>query len=195
MKTAIDTKKQILDEAEKLFGHYGFSKTTMADIAKECDMSPANLYRFYDGKDEIIAEITRNVFDEINKKIRDVLHRPGLSASERLETFIVEEMRLVDMICSCNEKIDEAIKYLQKKKPDLFNQQTDVKRSMIAEILAEGNRRSEFEIDDIIGTSDLIMKSTFLCKCQWIDRWPSIDEIEQATRKIVKLIVRGFRGE
>lgn len=193
METAIDTKKQILDEAETLFGHYGFSKTTMADIAKECDMSPANLYRFYDGKDEIIAEITRNVFDEINKKIRDVLHRPGLSASERLETFIVEELRLVDMICSCNEKIDEAIKYLQKKKPDLFNQQTDVKRSMIAEILAEGNRRGEFEIDDIIGTSDLIMKSTFLCKCQWIDRCPPIDEIEQAARKIVKLIVRGLR--
>jgi AcrR family transcriptional regulator len=193
METAIDTKKQILDEAETLFGHYGFSKTTMADIAKECDMSPANLYRFYEGKDEIIAEITRNVFDEINKKIRDVLHRPGLSASERLETFIVEEMRLVDMICSCNEKIDEAIKYLQKKKPDLFNQQTDVKRSMIAEILAEGNRRGEFEIDDIIGTSDLIMKSTFLCKCQWIDRCPPIDEIEQAARKIVKLIVRGLR--
>ena len=193
METAIDTKKQILDEAETLFGHYGFSKTTMADIAKKCDMSPANLYRFYEGKDEIIAEITRNVFDEINKKIRDVLHRPGLSASERLETFIVEEMRLVDMICSCNEKIDEAIKYLQKKKPDLFNQQTDVKRSMIAEILAEGNRRGEFEIDDIIGTSDLIMKSTFLCKCQWIDRCPPIDEIEQAARKIVKLIVRGLR--
>lgn len=195
METAIDTKKQILDEAEKLFGHYGFSKTTMADIAKECDMSPANLYRFYEGKDEIIAGITRNVFDEINKKIRDVLHRPGLSASERLETFIIEEMRLVDMICSCNEKIDEAIKYLQKKKPDLFNRQTDAKRSMIAEILAEGNRNGEFEIDDIIGTSDLIMQSTFLCKCQWIDRYPPIDEIEQATRKIVKLIARGLRGK
>jgi AcrR family transcriptional regulator len=195
MDTAADTKKQILDAAEKFFGHYGFSKTTMADIAKECDMSPANLYRFYEGKDDIIAEITRNVFDEINDKIREVLHRPGLSASERLETFIVEEIRLIDMICSCNEKIDEAIKYLQKKKPDLFNQQTDAKRSMIAEILAEGNRSNEFEVEDIIGTSDLIMKSTFLCKCQWIDRCPPIEEVEQAARKIVKLIVRGLRKE
>ena len=193
MKSVIDTKQQILEEAEKLFGHYGFSKTTMADIAKECDMSPANLYRFYEGKDEIIAEITRNVFDELNEKIREVLHRSGLSASERLETFIVEEMRYVDMICSCHEKIDEAIKYLKSKKPDVFNQQSDAKRSMIAEILAEGNRSGEFEIDDIIGTSDLIMKATFLCKCQWIDSCPPIEEVEQAARKIVKLIVKGIR--
>lgn len=195
MEIATDTKKQILEVATKLFGHYGFSKTTMADIAKECSMSPANLYRFYEGKDDITAEIARNVFDEINEKIREILHRPGLSASERLETFIVEELRLVDMICSCHEKIDEAIKNLQTKKPEIFNQQNDARRSMIAEILAEGNRSGEFDIDDIIGTSDLIMKATFLCKCQWIDRCPPIEEIEQSARKIVRLLVSGLRKE
>src|SRR4051794_12252262 len=43
----VDTAKRILDEAERLFRHYGYSKTTVADIARELGMSPANIYRFY----------------------------------------------------------------------------------------------------------------------------------------------------
>ncbi|MGO6907884.1 helix-turn-helix domain-containing protein, partial [Rhizobium ruizarguesonis] len=38
---------RILDAAERLFRHYGYSKTTVADIARDLGMSPANIYRFF----------------------------------------------------------------------------------------------------------------------------------------------------
>lgn len=48
---AIDAARQenvarILEAAERLFRHYGYAKTNVADIARELDMSPANIYRF-----------------------------------------------------------------------------------------------------------------------------------------------------
>ena len=44
---------RILDCAERLFRHYGYGKTNVADIARELGMSPANIYRFFASKVEI----------------------------------------------------------------------------------------------------------------------------------------------
>lgn len=193
MENAIETKNQILEAAGKLFEHYGFQKTSMSDIARDCDMSPANIYRFYEGKDEIVAGIANNIFRETEKKLREVLQRPRLSASERLEAIIVENLRHLDMICTCHDKIDEAVEYIKKKRPEIFNRHLDAKRSMIAEILAEGNRSGEFEVADIIGTAGLILNATFLCKCQWVDGCPPIEDVEKAARGIIRLLVGGLR--
>jgi AcrR family transcriptional regulator len=44
-----DQRQQIVETAERLFREIGFQKTTVADIARELRMSPANIYRFYIG--------------------------------------------------------------------------------------------------------------------------------------------------
>uniref|UniRef100_UPI0013CDFB04 helix-turn-helix domain-containing protein n=1 Tax=Pseudomonas aeruginosa TaxID=287 RepID=UPI0013CDFB04 len=48
-----DTRERILVVAERLFRQIGYQKTTVADIAKELRMSPANVYRFFDSKKSI----------------------------------------------------------------------------------------------------------------------------------------------
>lgn len=188
----IDTKNQILEAAEKLLAYYGRQKTSMADIARDCDMSPANIYRFYKGKDDILAEIAGNLFRSVENKLREVLRSEDVSASERLEAIILENLRYLDIICPCHGKMDEAVEYIKRKKPDLFNQHLEAKRSMIAEILAEGNLRREFDLEDIVGTAELILNATFLCKCQWADRSPENVEIEKAAVGIVRLLVKGL---
>ena len=47
MKSRQEIAEQIIAAAEKRFFYYGFGKTTMAEIASDCDMSPANIYRFF----------------------------------------------------------------------------------------------------------------------------------------------------
>ncbi|MBR7551869.1 helix-turn-helix transcriptional regulator, partial [Mycobacterium tuberculosis] len=46
----LDTRSRIMIEAERLFRHFGYNKTTVADIAREMGMSPANIYRFFASK-------------------------------------------------------------------------------------------------------------------------------------------------
>jgi len=41
---------QIVEAAKKRFSHFGYAKTTMAEVAADCSMSPGNLYRFFPGK-------------------------------------------------------------------------------------------------------------------------------------------------
>src|ERR1043165_3151259 len=51
--TETDTRERILVVAERLFRQIGYQKTTVADIAKELRMSPANVYRLFDSKKAI----------------------------------------------------------------------------------------------------------------------------------------------
>ena len=56
-----DQRQQIIETAERLFGEIGFQKTTVADIARELRMSPANIYRFFGAKSEINAAVARHL--------------------------------------------------------------------------------------------------------------------------------------
>jgi AcrR family transcriptional regulator len=52
-----DLRARIVAAARDCFNHFGFGKTSMQEIAAACDMSAANLYRFYDGKLAIGAAV------------------------------------------------------------------------------------------------------------------------------------------
>jgi AcrR family transcriptional regulator len=60
-----DTRERILVVAERLFRQFGYQKTTVADIAKELRMSPANVYRFFDSKKAINAGVARALMGEV----------------------------------------------------------------------------------------------------------------------------------
>ena len=188
-----ETRARILNVSHDLFMHYGFNKTTMSDIAKGCDMSPANIYRFYKGKDEIIAEIADSLMRQLESSLREVLRRPGLSASERLVVFVVDKIKHLDHICGCNSKMDEAVEHIKAKKPEVINRHLDAMRSMLAEILAEGNSTGEFEVPNVVLAADSVFKATFLCRCQWVDKCPPIEEVEADARQILGLIINGLR--
>ena len=52
-----DRHAQILAAAERCFARAGFHRTTMNDIAGEAGMSAGNLYRYFDSKDEVVAQL------------------------------------------------------------------------------------------------------------------------------------------
>jgi len=60
-----DTRERILVVAERLFRQIGYQKTTVADIAKELRMSPANVYRFFESKKAINEGVARVLMGEV----------------------------------------------------------------------------------------------------------------------------------
>ena len=63
-----DTRERILVVAERLFRQIGYQKTTVADIAKELRMSPANVYRFFNSKKAIHEGVCRSLMGEVETR-------------------------------------------------------------------------------------------------------------------------------
>lgn len=65
-------KEEIVEVALKRFCHYGFSKTTMNEIAEDLHISKANLYYYYQDKPALIKDVISSVTNMLNEK-EDIL--------------------------------------------------------------------------------------------------------------------------
>ena len=72
-----DVRERILVTAERLFREIGYQKTTVADIAKALQMSPANVYRFFDSKKSINAGVARRLMGEVEQASRTIAAKQG----------------------------------------------------------------------------------------------------------------------
>ncbi|MER6601858.1 TetR/AcrR family transcriptional regulator [Streptomyces parvus] len=55
-------RRQILDGAARCFARNGFHATSMQDVLKEVGLSAGAVYRYFPGKEDIIAAITEETF-------------------------------------------------------------------------------------------------------------------------------------
>ena len=52
-----EKRKQILKSAAKVFADQGFDRASMSLLARECGISKANIYHYYDSKDALLFDI------------------------------------------------------------------------------------------------------------------------------------------
>lgn len=197
METKLDTKEdiksQILDKSEERFTHYGFNKTTMAEIAKDCEMSAANLYRYFENKEEIGVCIVEQCMETKENLFRDIIRLPGLSAAQMLEDIILEELRYIYGEFTRRPKISELVQFISQHRMDIVNKHCERKKALIAEVLAKGNASGEFDIADIVATSDTFMTATmrfWVVPLFFIFQEP-LESVEQKAKKVVKQLVKG----
>lgn len=58
-------RRQILDAARRCFVRNGFHATSMQDVLTEADLSPGAVYRYFKGKDAIIAAIVGETLSDV----------------------------------------------------------------------------------------------------------------------------------
>lgn len=58
-------KEEIIKVALNRFCHYGFSKTTMNEVAEDLHITKANLYYYYQDKTALIVDVIRYVGEEL----------------------------------------------------------------------------------------------------------------------------------
>ena len=52
-----DARRRLLDAAEECFAHYGVAKTTVEDVAAKAKVSRATVYRYFDGRDDLLLGV------------------------------------------------------------------------------------------------------------------------------------------
>lgn len=146
--SASETKDRILKEAERLFRHYGYSKTTVADIAAACGMSSANVYRFFPSK----SAINEAICDRIISELEGQLHRIVTSAapaSERLTRFIELVGHHTAETYVAEKKVHEMVVVAMEEHWGAIERHLQITGAMIAEIIASGIASGEFKKADV----------------------------------------------
>jgi AcrR family transcriptional regulator len=64
MQETKDKKQLILDAAETLLHKYGYSKTSLDDIAKEAGLGKGTIYYYFESKEEIFIAVAKDHSDK-----------------------------------------------------------------------------------------------------------------------------------
>ena len=189
----LDIGSQIVEAAHNRFRHYGYGKTTMAEIAADTGMSAANLYRYFKSKQDIIAECANRCMCERVDRLRAAIRMPGLTAIEQLQTYVLTDLNMSHEMAEDDEKISELVNNITLQRPDMVYKKIEAENSLIAEILAHGNETGEFAIDDITNTASTIHMSLVVFNVPIFMSLYSLEEFKEKASSIIELIVTGLR--
>ncbi|MBL8781296.1 MAG: TetR/AcrR family transcriptional regulator [Alphaproteobacteria bacterium] len=182
----------ILLAAKKRFVHYGYAKTTMAEIAADCSMSPGNLYRYFPGKLDIAEAIAGEAGEQAIAKLRDVLKRPGRSAKERLRDFMFADMRLTYEQLEYDKQVYEMARVVMMDRPQFANRILALHRALLSEILAAGNASGEFAIEDVVFTAEMIQSATMKFRYPQLHSKLPYEKLERELEGVVHLVLNGL---
>ncbi|WP_112804323.1 TetR family transcriptional regulator [Rhizobium sp. SYY.PMSO] len=138
---------RILDAAERLFRHYGYSKTTVADIARDLGMSTANIYRFFGSKTDIHQALCGRMLEQSYQMAWTLRHQP-ISASERLRAYTMAQYKMTLETMLDEQKVHEMVVIAIERDWHVIEKHIDRIQDLIAEIIAEGIAAGEFAEQD-----------------------------------------------
>jgi AcrR family transcriptional regulator len=142
-----DTRCRIVAQAEAFFRQIGYTKTTVADIAKALKMSPANVYRFFESK-KAINEAVADVMMRGVEEAAEAIAVSDASPPEKVRRFVetvsrmnaeryVEDRRMHEMV---EAALDESWSIVEAHLGRLH--------AILTRIIAEGIARGDFDVDD-----------------------------------------------
>lgn len=82
-------REMILKSAAKVFAEQGFDRASMTVLARECGISKANIYHYYDSKDAILFDILDSYLSALRDRIFGV-DTAGLSPEDRFRRVVRE---------------------------------------------------------------------------------------------------------
>ena len=193
-QTVDEIRNLILEKAVDRFVRYGFGKTTMVEIAKDCNMSAGNLYRYFDSKFEIGVGVAHMYISHAEQILRDVLRRPGLNPTQRLEAFVLEKLRFMHTHIIEQPNVQDLVDYILNERWDLVERHRDVQNSLMSEILTEGNRTGDFDVQDVAQTANAIYAMTTKFRLPHFIRNVTLEGLEEEARSVIELLIQGLKG-
>nr|WP_321248949.1 TetR/AcrR family transcriptional regulator [uncultured Ruegeria sp.] len=135
-------RAQILKSAARVYANEGFDRASMSLLAKECGISKANIYHYYDSKDAILYDILETYLRDLRDRICGI-NTDGLTAEQMLRAAIKEilfayqgaddEHRV--QVSGMSALPDEQQKVLRGYQRDLVNFVSDILKELAPGVL------------------------------------------------------------
>ena len=142
-----EARARILEAAEEHFRRIGYHKTSMADIASELGMSPANVYRFFSSRDAINESICGRVLNEV-ADIASAIARTNVPAMEKLDRLLTAVHRHNKMKLVEEKHMHDLIVVAMQENWTIIQAHVERMVAIFEAIIREGIEAGEFAVED-----------------------------------------------
>ncbi len=185
---------QILDSARERFTQYGYGKTTMAEIAKDCGMSAANIYRYFDNKHDIGAAMACQCLSEKALALQQVVEEGQLPAAEKIKLFVLTNLRYTHEQWSLHPHLSELVDAVTQSRRDIVDQHFAQTRGLLRQIIDEGIAKKEFEVENSTESAEAVLAALFIFDYPNMMGLYPLQVFEDKAAKVAGLIVHGLKN-
>ncbi len=185
--------QQILEAANLRFQQYGFNKTTMAEIAKDCDMSAANLYRYFKNKMDIVAQLAQQCMAEGEEKLRLIIDDQQRSASVRLMEYALCQLQHHYDEFVQRPKLNELVEIVCQQHQHLVEKKIAGELTHLAQLIQQGVEQGEFQSQNIAEDAEALHSALTIVGTPFFVPMFPLSELERKAEHLVRLILQGLK--
>jgi len=188
-----DAKRaHILKTAARVFAETGFARASMSQVARDCGISKANIYHYYDSKDALLFDILDTYLRELRNRIL-LLPLATMAPADQLHAIVAETLHAYDGMDD-EHKIqteglpllpDDQQRILKGYQRDMVAQLSDVVASTAPQVFAEDRPKLRATVMSVFGMLN------------WFYMWNSgadANARSQYADLVTKLTLSGVKG-
>lgn len=186
------TRDRILQAAMARIKHYGYGKTTMAEIAADCDMSPGNIYRFFEAKIDIAEAMARKHYAAQQAELSAIARKKDTPPDARLREIFFKRMRDSYALFEENAKILEVAEVIDRERPLFANEQLAAERVFLSALLEEGAEAGLFAQGDFNFLAEMLQSATVKFAIPQLISHLSLPKLERELAGVLDLLLKGL---
>ncbi len=187
-----ETAKQILSAASRRFLHYGYGKTTMSEVAQDCNMSTGNLYRYFPSKLDIAEKFVAVLRLEHIERLRGIMEAKGKSPKEKLREFFLTKFRLAYERFHDRPKAFELSQTLLAERPKVALEWENAEAQILAEILSHGEAEGSFTVGNPHETARILQDIAFRFTSPAVFHEGEADILTKELNGVLDLVLDAF---
>lgn len=184
-------RASIKGAAKQLFFRFGLSKTSMDDIARQCNLAKPSLYYYYPSKESIFNEIVideaRGFIDRVEKKIPS-----QLPADEKIAFFLTT---LYQDLKKYSKELAHLPELLYESYPHgkpIVEKINELFSAKLRPLLLEGKKQKILEISDLEFTLSALVIMTDFLNLDWMRRVGENDR-DKIIERVIEILLNGIR--
>ena len=186
------TREQILDAAMNRIKHYGYGKTTMSEIARDCDMSAGNIYRFFASKLDIAEAMARQFNAELYQSYSEIA-RSNAPPAQRLRTVFHYNLDQTFDAIEREAKILEVAEVLGEERPLFMNEGLAQERIYLCTILEDGVERGDFApVENCNYTAEMIQSALMKYRFPQLFSRLTLPKLRRELNGVLDIIIAGL---
>lgn len=190
--TSDERRRAILECAARLFRHYGYGKTTVADIAREAQMGVGTFYLVFPSKEAIVEELSSSAHDRVLEAMREMAEARAFdSFAERLTGVLEVRLSRFLELASQGQHACELVHCASGPVKSVHARFAEEEAALLRQILRDAHARGELDAVDVERTVGLVQRAYATLSPPRLFEQPA-DEARRVAYEMARLLLQGL---
>jgi AcrR family transcriptional regulator len=187
------TREKILKVAARIFGKYGFQKTTMDEIARTAHKAKGSVYYHFKSKEELFLAVVKVEIESLKNALLAVAARDD-TATNIIRNYLLTRMKVLAGAVNYHETLKADFLQTFEFLDELRSEFDKFEVELLSGILQKGIDEKSFEVEDVRKTAQVIILAMKAIEIPFYLQ-NKIVEYENTIVELLDILIRGLEKD